>query len=282
MNSIAADIDKLLHSVELREDEYRDDATGLVFCSRCMTPRQKRLELGGSIYTPRCMCDCQSADYEQRETLRRRQEFLDMVARNRSIGLPEPGLRKHTFANDLGYNHTAMSKAKKYVDNWDQMYQKSMGLLLWGDVGTGKSYIAGCIANELLERGVSVLMTNFARLLNRMTDLNSGDRNAYVDSFNAYQLLIIDDLGIERNSEFAREQVFHIIDSRYRSQKPMIVTTNIPLPEMREVKDMSRARVFNRVLERCVPICVDECDIRAENASENLALAKELFAEDAQ
>ena len=76
--------------------------------------------------------------------------------------------------------------------------------LLWGDVGTGKSFIAGCIANALLDKGVPVIMTNFARLLNKLTDMYAGDRNAYIDSFNRYQLMIIDDLGIERNSEFAR------------------------------------------------------------------------------
>ena len=88
-----------------------------------------------------------------------------------------------------------------------------MGLLLWGPVGTGKSFIAGCIANALLDQGVPVMMTNFARLLNKLTDMCVGDRNAYIDSFNSFPLLIIDDLGVERNSEFAREQVFSVIDS---------------------------------------------------------------------
>ena len=61
----------------------------------------------------------------------------------------------------------------------------------------------------------------------------SGDRNAYINSFNSFPLLIIDDLGVERNSEFAREQVFNIIDSRYRSQLPMIVTTNLTMDELK-------------------------------------------------
>ena len=48
-------------------------------------------------------------------------------------------------------------------------------------------------------------MTNFARLLNTLTDMYAGDRNAYIDSFKRYELLIIDDLGMERNSEFQSE-----------------------------------------------------------------------------
>ena len=79
----------------------------------------------------------------------------------------------------------------------------------------------------------------------------SGDRNANINSFNSFPLLIIDDLGVERNSEFAREQVFHIIDSRYRSQLPMIVTTNLTLKELKDPGDLARARIYDRVLERC-------------------------------
>lgn len=150
-------------------------------------------------------------------------------------------------------------------------------MLLWGDVGTGKSFIAGCIANALLDKGVPVLMTNFARLLNKLTDMYSGDRNAYIDSFKRYPLLIIDDLGMERNSEFVREQVFSVIDSRYRSQLPMIVTTNLSLEELKDPTDLPRTRIYDRVMERCMPICVNEQNIRELNQVAVLAQAKQLL-----
>ena len=124
------------------------------------------------------------------------------------------------------------------------------------------------------------MMTNFARLLNKLTDMYSGDRNAYIDSFNRYPLLIIDDLGIERNSEFAREQVFHIIDSRYRSQLPMIVTTNLTVNELKDSEDLARARIYDRVLERCVPIRVNDQNIRKLMAAQNLSLAQKLLREE--
>lgn len=72
-------------------------------------------------------------------------------------------------------------------------------------------------------------MTNFPRILNSLTGMFSEDRNEFIDGFNKYELLIIDDLGIERNSEFALEQVYNIVDSRYRSKKPLIVTINLTL-----------------------------------------------------
>ena len=83
-----------------------------------------------------------------------------------------------------------------------------------GPVGTGKSFFAGCIANALLEQGERVMMTNFSRILNEMTSYQA-DKNQIIQNLVDYPLLIIDDLGIERNSEFALEQVYNVIDSRY-------------------------------------------------------------------
>lgn len=277
MKPISTDMENIFQSVQLREDEYLDETSNLIHCSRCRTPRQKRLEIIGKLYEPRCMCACQTAAYEQREQERKQQEFLDVVAKNRSVGLTDPVLRKHTFENDLGYNPKQMKMAKRFVENWDEFRKNAMGLLLWGYVGTGKSYIAGCIANALLDKGVPVMMTNFTRMLNKLTDMYSGDRNSYIDSFNSFPLLIIDDLGVERNSEFAREQVFNIIDSRYRSQLPMIVTTNLTVDELKNPEDLARARIYDRVLERCTAIKVNDQNIRKLNMAGNLARAKQLL-----
>ena len=264
MIPVCTTIENIIHPAQLREDEYAA-SDGLVYCSKCRTPRQKRIEVMGKTIEPRCLCKCQQADRDKREQERKHQEFLDMVARNRSVGLPDPDLRRHTFENDLGYNPKQIAMAKQYVRHWEEFKKDSTGLLLWGNVGTGKSFIAGCIANALLDKGVPVIMTNFARLLNKLTDMYAGDRNTYIDSFNRYQLMIIDDLGIERNSEFAREQVFSVIDSRYRSQLPMIVTTNLTVDELMDPADLARGRIYSRVLERCLPIRVSDQNIRDLN-----------------
>ena len=278
MIPIAAELDNLIKPAPLREDEYLGE-DGLIYCSKCRTARQKRIAFAGKMIEPRCMCACQTAAYEQQEQERKHREFLDRVEKNRSVGLTDPVLRKHTFENDLGYNPKQMGMAKQFVRHWDEFKKDSMGLLLWGPVGTGKSFIAGCIANALLDQGVPVMMTNFARLLNKLTDMYAGDRNAYIDSFNSFPLLIIDDLGVERNSEFTREQVFSVIDSRYRSQLPLIVTTNLTPEQMRNPEDLARARIYDRVLERCTPIRVDSQNIRKQNKIDNLKKSKWLLGD---
>ena len=109
-------------------------------------------------------------------------------------------------------------------------------------------FFAGCIANALLEKGVPVLMTNFSPDSKYLTGMHFEDRNQFINSLNRYSLLIIDDLGIERNSDFALEQVFNVIDSRYRSKKPLIITTNLTLSELNNAADIAHKRIYDRIL----------------------------------
>ena len=152
------------------------------------------------------------------------------------------------------------------MENWKEAYKSNIGLLLFGDVGTGKSFFAGCIANALLDRDVPVLMTNFPTILNRLTGMFSEDRSEFIASFDEYDLLIIDDLGVERSTEYAMEQMFFVIDSRYRSRRPMIITTNLKLAELKNPPDLAHARIYDRILERCAPILFAGKNFREENA----------------
>ena len=117
-------------------------------------------------------------------------------------------------------------------------------------------------------------MTNFSRILNTLTGMHFEDRNQFINSLNRYSLLIIDDLGIERNSDFALEQVFNVIDSRYRSKKPLIITTNLTLSELNNAADIAHKRIYDRILERCIPVRINNRNIRQDNATANLKQAK--------
>ena len=145
-----------------------------------------------------------------------------------------------------------------------------------GDVGTGKSFFAGCIANALLDRDVPVLMTNFPTILNRLTGMFSEDRADFIASFDEYDLLIIDDLGVERSTEYAMEQMFFVIDSRYRSRRPMIITTNLKLAELKNPPDLAHARIYDRILERCAPILFAGKNFREGNAGATKQAAKDI------
>ena len=261
---------------ELQPDEYFHDSDNLIYCAKCHTPRQGRYTLQGRVFMPPIRCKCQQKLYNQEETKRKLLEKQAEIERMKASGLQDKALYDYTFDKDNGIN-PEMAYAHKYVENWEDMKANSSGLLLWGNVGTGKSFFAGCIANALLEKGVPVLMTNFSRILNTLTVMHFEDRNQFIDSLNRYSLLIIDDLGIERNSEFALEQVFNVIDSRYRSKKPLIVTTNLTLTELNNAPDVAHRRIYDRILERSAPIRINNRNIRQDNASANLQEAKKIL-----
>ena len=162
-----------------------------------------------------------------------------------------------------------MVHAKNYVEHYDEMMTNHIGLLFWGDVGTGKSFMAGCIANALLEKEYTVKMTNFSTIINDLFACD--DKNEYIEALSKYSLLIIDDLGAERSTEYATENVFNVIDRRYRSGKPLIITTNLELAELLEEESVSRKRIYDRILEMCVPVKVCGASKRVDAVKNKVA-----------
>lgn len=192
----------------------------------------------------------------------------------KSMCFEDSALYNWDFSHDNGKN-AVMKWAKDYVDRWNDAFSKNIGLLLWGDVGTGKTYFAACIANALVEQHVSVKMTNFSTILNDL--FAESDKNKYLDRLNNHNLLIIDDLGIERGTEYAIEQVYNIIDTRYKSGKPLIVTTNLTLEELKNPTDVPHKRIYDRVLGMCTPIRFNGGNFRKQEAASKMEAAKKLF-----
>ncbi|MBP3684820.1 MAG: ATP-binding protein [Oscillospiraceae bacterium] len=249
---------------------------GLIHCDACGSARQVVLTFPDRTLTVRCLCSCQNHRREQQRRDLRQQEELDRFARIRSAAMADPALGKCTFAASR-YDGPVMQAARNYVDQWPRMEEQGTGLLLWGSVGTGKTYIAACIANALLDRGVPVLMTSFGRILGAMPGPASGQQTAQLDEWMRYPLLIIDDLGVERDTPYTMELVYHIIDARYRSGKPMIITTNLTMEELGHPDSREKMRIYDRVLERCTPIRVESAHIRGQKRKENRSLARELL-----
>ena len=162
-------------------------------------------------------CTCQRIERTKQEALINQQKHSDLVRRLKAEGFSDPAMLDWTFENDNGRS-LQMYHAHRYVEQWQTMRSENLGLLLWGGVDTGKSFLlAGCIANALMEQEVPVRMTNFARILNELNNSFSG-RNDVVDKLCRYPLLIIDDFGMERGTEYALEQIYNIVDSRYLSR----------------------------------------------------------------
>ena len=225
------------------EPEDYTGADGLLYCGKCHKAKEAYFTPDKAVIFGRDRhpkeCDCQRAEREKREAAEERRRHLEAV-------------------EDL--------KRRGFTDQ----------TMFWGNVGTGKSYIAGCIANALMEKEIPVRMTNFALILNDLAASFEG-RNEYISRLCRYPLLIIDDFGMERGTEYGLEQVYNVIDSRYRSGKPLIVTTNLTLQELQNPPDTAHARIYDRLIEMCAPVCCTGENFRKEAAQAKMERLKELM-----
>jgi DNA replication protein DnaC len=197
--------------------------------------------------------------------------FIDLLV---ARGIQDEALRGWRFEKADGGNQSNMEIAKIYVDYFmDDFYPRGGGILMWGDVGTGKTFTAACIANALIKKHIPVLMTSFTKINNDI--FQEIDKNRYIDSLNHFKLLIIDDLGVERKSDYALENLFTIIDERYKSNKPLIITTNLTLEQLENPEKIEHKRIYDRILEKCTPMAFDGVNMRNKKRAVNFEETKQ-------
>lgn len=275
LNEIIGDmINKAAENQSGKKTHLNED--GLQCCDKCGEPIQCRVELFGVIRTVYCMCRCDREKEQIRKEELRRMRCNDRISRLKIKGFEKAEMQGWTFQNDDGKQPKVIDAAKKYCEKFADFKDEGKGLIFYGGVGTGKTYTAACIANELISKGIPVLMTNFSRIINRIQEGFNG-RQEYIDSLNEFDLLIIDDLAAERNTEYMNEIVYSVIDARYRAALPLIVTTNISMQEMMNVTEISRQRIYSRILEICHPIAVTGVDRRKQSALSDYAEMNKLL-----
>lgn len=274
MNTMFGFLDRIQVQKEPGPEQYLGE-DGLIYCGKCHTPVQCRITFEGRERIMPCICKCQKEERERQEQRMKEEEQLLYVRRLKAAGIQERHLQDWTFASAT--DTPSVQMAKRYTENWKKVKAENLGLLLWGDVGTGKSFLAACIANALLEKGVPVLMTNFSKILNQMGAMYSDERYRYIASFNRFSLLIIDDLGIERNTEYALEQVYAVVDERYKAGLPLIITTNLTISQLRNPEDVAHVRIYSRILEMCTPVHVPGLDRRTAIGKSKQELVKEVL-----
>ena len=233
------------------EGDYYDNE-GLLVCGVCHTHKQCKIAPFGEERIVGCICQCEVDKRNAEKAERERAELEKRVKELRRAGFPESDMQNWTFANDDNTNPKITKAMMNYVDNFTDLRKAGKGLLMYGSVGTGKTYAACEVANALIDKGYPVLVTNFARLINTLQ--GTFEKQEYIDSLNRFQLIVIDDLGIERDTPFAREQVYNIIDGRYRAGLPMIITTNLSIDKIKNPDEMENKRIYDRILERCFPV----------------------------
>lgn len=244
---------------------------GLLVCGKCNTKKQTFFEVPGFLERRKvsCMCLCEIQKQMQIKAARDLAEAEQRIKRMRLQGLADEQYRACTFAADDGTDARASQFCRRFVDNWEWIVEHHAGLLLWGDVGGGKTFFAACIANALIDKGIYAMMTTIPKLTAAMAADFGADRERIMQEIEQAPLLILDDVGTERNTSYGMEQAYEIINARYKSKKPLIVTTNLTMAALKETEEIDHRRLYDRIIEMCTP-----CKVSASGRRQAAARAK--------
>lgn len=200
---------------------------------------------------PRCGCVSALSDAAHEQ---RKKAFADNAP-----------MSKWTFENaDNISDGTKICKA--YAEKFDPASLSQHNLLIYGNCGTGKSVLAACIANALIDRLYTVLFTSVDTVANRIWNK---DRQEEYDRLSVPDLLVIDDLGRERSSEYMHEVALNMVNARNKNKKPFVITTNATPQMLMKASDTETERIMSRICENTIPLLIKGTDRRRSSMLEN-------------
>lgn len=167
---------------------------------------------------------------------------------------------RRTFETfDSGRDDDAYQKCLNYVDHYKDTERNS--LLLVGGYGTGKTHLAAAIANKLMDDGIPVLFDTFSGHLNKLKTEFNGGRSVYLEQMKNVDMLILDDIGKEKISEWSQSIMFDVINFRYEHLLPIIMTTNLKNDAL---KSYLGGAVWSRLCEMCSGVMTKGKDYRQD------------------
>lgn len=232
-----------------KADDYQKD--GIWHCGICNEPMQANASIVGLIHRP-CRCERAKKDAEARKE--KKQKADDR--RKDAFGSYRNRRFLFTFENDDGQSPIVSKQMKTYCEKFDEYRKSGTGLLLHSEHnGGGKTFFSCAIANELIDRGYRVKVTDFKTLRDELFSVSN--KMDYIMKLRSHDVVVIDDLGAENNTEHMMEVEYRIIDDLTENYTPLILTTNYTLREMNETTDRDKKRIFDRVFGSCIPVNIE-------------------------
>ena len=226
-------------------------------CSRCKQTINRIYRLHPFVMPKRygrglwLTTDCRCT-LEEQKALRER---LQKVIAKPEPGLPlPPALKRHKFDNFIveSFNRQAYTVCLKFATNFAKNID-GKGLIICGKAGRGKTHLACAVLSKLKDD----YSTGFAHIPSFLEQLRQGEAN--IKQLIAVDLLVLDDLGSERESDWVLEKLLVIVDGRLNEFKPTIYTTNFNLDEL-ELRVGSR--LASRILYNSLDLVVQGPDWR--------------------
>lgn len=225
-----------------------------------LLPESLKAKIPDSIPSCDCLFEIADKEAEQRRIDSIRENMIKAVSKYKEISVSDKKFFDSRFENsDLEEKH--MMLAKRYADAF-VIKENNIGLILHGGVGNGKTHAVACIANQLMDHKKTVLTLSLSGYLNKLRGEWEKAEKDILSKVKKVDVLIIDDFGVEKVTEWVLEKIFNVIDARYRADKALLVTTNLSLEDI-EVKFDSR--ISDRIKEMCFQHHVDAPSRRGKN-----------------
>ena len=219
--------------------------------------------LGGQLKEVSECPECFKLNKAQRaieeEKARKQEESKNRQARIKETRMPLEYQNKDfsTFITETESQRNALAMAKRFVNGWEKAKAGGYGLLFLGGCGTGKTHLACAIMLELLDKYACLYPRYY-----KVTEIFSAVRSTYqtgvitneeemLKFFSSIQLLVIDEVGIQKGSEAEKRILFSILDNRVTSNKPTILMSNLGPKALAELLG---DRLYDRVRSKCVPM----------------------------
>lgn len=225
-------------------------------CTECgrIVPRLEVEVLGiKRVVQPRCQCEIDKhlgkIKISQEYDMKRRIEEKFSIS---NLGQRFAECQFDTFLHRPG-TAKAFSNAKSYVDHFDSV--DSEGLIIWGMPGNGKSHLGAAIAHGVKNKDKTVVFQTVPELLERIRSTfnskNKDTEKGIMEALLHCDLLILDDIGSEKISDWVLDVMFRIVDGRYRQKRPIVYTTNL---NPKELEFQLNKRIYDRMLETSIII----------------------------
>ena len=220
----------------------------MIKCSVCGEPKQRNVYLFGEHRTVPIACSCEAKKYEERKVAIEQIKLNNKIKDIREKACTKDVFEKikfNTFENDWDSTSSVSKFSRNYANNWKEMYENNISVVFYGDTGVGKTYYAMCIANKLMNDMIYVCITSIAEIL----EMPIENRDRFLSKLVQYPLVIIDDLGAHRSTEYSNEILYTIVNSRYNAKKPIIFTTNYTKEDIVNKTIAGAERIFDRIDE---------------------------------
>jgi len=225
------------------------------------------IEVFGKKRTVQPVCTCEQEEtkrfYEEAEKYQLKREVQKLFSIH-DLGERFKNASLATFEMRKGAEQ-AFKLAEVYVKEFDEWKDES--LMFWGVPGNGKSHLAAAIANELDKQGKIVVFISMSELLKKIkSTFNRESKETEEQILRAVlkcDLLILDDIGAEKITDWVEETIFYIVDGRYKRRMPILATSNL---EPKELADQIGKRSYDRLIEMSQPIENKATSYRREKA----------------